>query len=474
MKYLYILLFIFIQACVPAKILNVSAPGPNDLWIQLLIREKIKEIMDNENLFDTITYEDSNNLILKKTLLLGTPNAETIGKNLTIDEKSFIYIAGETTGGIYNAASVGTRDLIFGRYDSQMNPIVNGTRQIGGAGISLNVQDIAVDSNGNTYITGNTNHHFRGAQLFGTTDMFLIKLDPNGNELWGIQIGIANTSISPAKITLDSLENVYITGRSTGSFGGLLNGANGFIAKFNSINGNEEWVQQIAFPQAQSFPTGLTFDKTTNTIYVAGVTNANYKNNKRPAIGNQDIFIFKYDSQGNRQFFAQLGAISKSLDSASITVDLSGNVFVGGTSNGRFEDKLTGTSWLGTIAKYDSSGVLQWVRQFGPDSAPPKQAVIRSIITDIHGNVFTTGHTNGNILDGGDDSLGVQDAFITKHNSSGQIQRIQQVGAPGATISGNGLGLDPQGNLYVIGNTNSGINEAPISGTNDMFLLKYR
>ncbi|EMO06808.1 putative lipoprotein [Leptospira interrogans serovar Icterohaemorrhagiae str. Verdun HP] len=49
MKYLYILLFIFIQACVPAKILNVSAPGPNDLWIQLLIREKIKEIMNNEN-----------------------------------------------------------------------------------------------------------------------------------------------------------------------------------------------------------------------------------------------------------------------------------------------------------------------------------------------------------------------------------------------------------------------------------------
>ncbi|EMG12292.1 hypothetical protein LEP1GSC151_0137 [Leptospira interrogans serovar Grippotyphosa str. LT2186] len=70
MKYLYILLFIFIQACVPAKILNVSAPGPNDLWIQLLIREKIKEIMDNENLFDTITYEDSNNLILKKLYYL--------------------------------------------------------------------------------------------------------------------------------------------------------------------------------------------------------------------------------------------------------------------------------------------------------------------------------------------------------------------------------------------------------------------
>lgn len=277
-----------------AKVVGLPDPGPNDLWMQLLIRDKIEEIMDKEDLFDTITYENSNNLILKKTLLLGAPNSNTIGRNLIVDERGSIYIAGETTGGIYNAAPVGIRDLIFGRYDSQMNPIVNGTRQIGGARISLNVQDIAVDSNGNTFITGNTRNHFRGAQLFGTDDMFLIKLDSNGNELWGIQIGIANASISPEKITLDSLENVYITGRSSGPFGGLLSGPNGFIAKFNSVNGNQEWANQIAFPQASSFPKGLTFDKTTNTIYVAGITSADFKNNKIPSIGNNDIFIFKF------------------------------------------------------------------------------------------------------------------------------------------------------------------------------------
>ncbi|UOG35372.1 SBBP repeat-containing protein [Leptospira noguchii] len=473
MKQFYFLLFIFFPMCT-AKVVGVPDPGSNDLWIQLLIRDKIEEIMDNEDLFDTITYSDSNNIILKKTLLLGAPNAHTSGKNLIVGARSSIYITGETTGGVYNAASVGIRDLIFGRYDSQMNPIGNSTRQIGNAGVSLEVQDIAVDSNGNTYITGNTNHHFRGAQLLGTTDMFLIKLDPDGNELWGIQKGFANSALSPVKIILDSLENVYITGRSTGPYGGTESGANGFIAKFNNVDGNEEWAKQIAFPQAQSFPTGLTFDKTTNMIYVTGITDADYKNNKKPAIGQNDIFIFKYDSQGNRQFFAQLGTISKSLDNASITVDLSGNVFVGGTSNGRFNQQFGGTSWLGTIAKYDSLGTLEWIQQFGPNSAPPKQAVIRSIITDIHGNVFTTGYTNGNILDGGDDSLGVQDAFITKHNSSGQVQWAEQIGTPGATISGNGLGLDSQGNLYVIGDTNRGINKTPIVGTQAMFLVKYK
>ncbi|WP_036026446.1 SBBP repeat beta-propeller lipoprotein, LipL53 family [Leptospira noguchii] len=474
MKRFYFLLFIFFPMCT-AKVVGVPDPGPNDLWIQLLIRDKIEEIMDNEDLFDTITYPDSNNIILKKTLLLGSPNADTTGKNLIVGANSSIYITGETTGRVYNAASVGIQDLIFGRYDSQMNPIANSTSQIGKAGVSLEVQDIAVDSNGNTYITGNTKNHFRGIQLFGATDMFLIKLDPNGNELWGIQKGFANKELLPAKIILDSLENVYITGRSSGPYGGPESGANGFIAKFSNVDGNEEWAKQIAFPQAQSFPMGLTFDKTKNMIYVTGITDADYENNKKPAIGNQDIFIFKYDSQGNRQFFAQLGIISKSLDNASITVDISGNVFVSGTSNGRFNQQLGGTSWLGTIIKYDSLGTLEWIQQFGPTSSvPQKHAVILSIITDIHGNVFTTGYTNGNILDGGDDSLGVQDAFITKHNSSGQVLWTEQIGIPGATISGNGLGLDPQGNLYVIGNTDRGINKTPVIGRRDMFLVKYK
>lgn len=86
MKRFYFLLFTFFQMCT-AKAMGLPDPGPNDLWMQLLIRDKIEEIMDKEDLFDTITYENSNNLILKKTLLLGAPNSNTIGRNLIVDEK---------------------------------------------------------------------------------------------------------------------------------------------------------------------------------------------------------------------------------------------------------------------------------------------------------------------------------------------------------------------------------------------------
>ncbi|GIM21926.1 hypothetical protein KHM19_11090 [Leptospira borgpetersenii] len=471
MKRFYIFLLTFFQMCTPAKIVGVPAPGPNNYWIQFLIQKEIEEIIGNDNLSELSTPQDSDKLTLKHTLLLGAPNADTSGKSLIVDEKGFIYITGDTNGSVYRAAnSIGIRDLIFGKYDSQMNLIW--TYQIGNARVRLKVEDIAVDSNENTYIIGSTKELFRGAKQEGEDDLFLIKFDSNGNELWSLQNGIPNHSILPSKIALDPSGNIYITGKSTGPFGGPLSGSNGFIAKFDD-KGNKNWVKQIAIPNTRSFPEGLVINKTTSDIYITGSGNADYKKDTASGTGIDDLFILKYDNNGNRQFFAQLGSLGKSFHSKSVTVDLSGNVIVSGTSNGRFNDQLTGTSWLGTIVKYDSFGNLQWVQQFGPDSAPPEQAVILSIITDIHGNIFTTGHTNGNILNGTDNSSGVQDAFITKHNSSGQIKWMQQIGIPNATIFGNGLGLDSKGNLYVIGNTNRGINETPIIGANDMFLIKY-
>lgn len=147
---------------------------------------------------------------------------------------------------------------------------------------------------------------------------------------------------------------------------------------------------------------------------------------------------------------------------------------IGGSSDGRFETTLGGVNILGTIVKYDSRGTLQWVHQFGPINNLLKETNVNSIITDKNGNIFTTGFTNGNILNRKSNSLGDYDAFLTKHNSSGQNKWIKQIGNPGAKIFGNEIAKDREGNLYVIGDTNSGINGTPINGTNDMFLVKYR
>ncbi|EKR07297.1 beta-propeller repeat protein [Leptospira kirschneri serovar Valbuzzi str. 200702274] len=147
--------------------------------------------------------------------------------------------------------------------------------------------------------------------------------------------------------------------------GGPLTGWNGFIIKFKS-NGDEDWIRQIGVERAQSSSKGITFDKITGNIYIIGIGNINYETNAPSSIGDEDIFIFKYDSNGNGRFFAQLGSADTSFYEASITVDPFGSILIGGSSNGRFETTLGGTNKLGTIIKYDSRGTLQWVRQFGP------------------------------------------------------------------------------------------------------------
>ncbi|EMF80963.1 beta-propeller repeat protein [Leptospira weilii serovar Topaz str. LT2116] len=472
MNRICIFLSIFLQACIPAKIVGVPAPGTNDSWIQLLVRGIAKiEAIDSVFSESTDLEEDSKTFELERALSIGAPNASSIARGLTVDEKGSIYIAGTISGGARNTGGAfGIQDIIFGKYDSQINPIW--TKQIGDANASVYVSDITIDTNDNVYVTGHIDGNYLTA-LTGIEDMFLIKLDSEGNQLWLRQKGIANHRIFPRKMTLDSAGNIYIVGHTDGPFGGPLTGTNGFIIKFKS-NGDEDWVRQIGVAKANSPSQGIAFDKTTNNVYITGIGNANYKTNTLPSIGIRDVFIFKYDSNGNGRFFAQLGFTGKSFNEASIAVDPFGNILIGTSSDGRFETTLGGTSWLGTIVKYDSTGTRQWIRQFGPPGDSHIQAQVNSIITDKNGNIFTTGFTNGNILEDGDGPLGNQDVFITKYNSSGQSKWIERIGVPGAIIFGNELKFDPTGNLYVIGNTNRGINGAPRRGMTDIFVAKYK
>lgn len=481
MNYFFILICLLFQTCNPAKLLNVRPPEANGNWIQFLFREKL-ETIDTVLPENVPSDENPNSLELEWTLLAGTPNTMTTNKGFAVDQNGSIYVTGDTNGGVYGPGPIGTRDLILGKYNSQKNTIW--TQQVGTAGVGLQVEGVAVDPNGNAYVTGHTNGNFANP-LVGAEDLFLIKFNSaDGARVWTRQIGLPGVrivgggySIVPKGIAVDTFGNSYIVGNSTGAFGGPETGPNGFIIKFDT-DGNQRWVSQLAIRNAQSFPRGVAFDRITGNVYMVGTGTANFATDTFPGLGgnaNSDLFILRYDANnGNRQFFAQLGSALRTTEGSSITVDSSGNVFAGGTSKADYGSGADGTSWLGTLVKYNSLGVLQWVRQVGPIRGAGKQTVIETIVSDTEGNVFTTGRTNGNIPDGSADSLGRNDAFLTKHDSSGQSQWLRQIGTPGATITGNGIGSDRNGNLYGSGSTDRGINGVPTQGGSDLFIVKYK
>jgi hypothetical protein len=139
--------------------------------------------------------------------------------------------------------------------------------------------------------------------------------------------------------------------------------------------------------------------------------------------------IAKYDSSGAIQFKRDLAAF---LDFHAVTTDSSGNIYICGTSNTGFG----GSGFRGmAIAKLDSTGVLVSQASFGGGSVESRA---RGVNIDTSGNIYVSGSYN---------SGGTVNSMLVKLNSSLAVQWSQ-------TLGGN-LGaykkpaFDTSGNIYV-------------------------
>jgi hypothetical protein len=130
---------------------------------------------------------------------------------ITTDSNGYIYITGRSEGD-------GTgMDFVTIKYDP------NGTqlwaaRYNGPADWTDWPFEIAVDSQGNVYVTGYSCD--QGPYGIIDPDYATIKYDPEGNELWVARYdgppGPGNSHDSSRAIALDSTGNVYVTGNSKG------------------------------------------------------------------------------------------------------------------------------------------------------------------------------------------------------------------------------------------------------------------
>ncbi len=473
-----IVVFILLQACSAEHLYNFSNPETREYWFRFLVQQGdiISEIdMETEIRTETIGFEtevsdeDLDSLGLQWTLLQGAPRARTYGVNVGTDRNDFIYVAGDTNEALFQEQLIGRRDVILGKYDSHKNIIWR--RQIGASQALLQVKDFGVDPNGNSYILSLTWNDFAGPAS-GKSELFLIKFNSEGTQIWAKRVGNRGLyDMYPHKMAIDQLGNSYVIGNSTGSFEGNTTRGCTFILKFDT-NGNQIWVKQIVITGAIIIPNGVTIDKVTGNIYMTGSGNVNFETFSSLSADTSFLFIFKYNSNGSRQFFAQLGFTSSITEGISISLDPLSNVFVGGKTNFDLESGEQ-TNFRGFLVKYDSSGVLQWIRYFGPIHLD-KQTVVNAILTDEVGNVFLTGRSNANLLDEVQSSIGNENLFLTKHNSSGEIKWFQQVGTAETSINSRGLARDSEGSIYCTGYSNGSINKVSKIGFQDLFLLKYR
>lgn len=273
---------------------------------------------------------------------------------------------------------------------------------------------------------------------------------------WGVQIGTSGEEMF-TDVASDRAGNSYVVGRTDGDLVGASQGQkDGFIAKYNS-EGGLQWQDQFGTSGTEEV-TGVTVDHDLN-VYVFGQTNNTIGDQR---FGRVDVFIRKYNSQGDVQWTKQYGTSGGDYPSR-ITVDENSNCYAIGKTTGDWATESEG-SYDAFLLKLDSEGKQIWVSQFGSSGSDEG----RDVTFNSEGDVFVVGQTNGDLAGVNE---GNQDGFFAKLNDQGEVQWIQQFGSS-QQDQASGIALDNAGNIYIGGWTGGVLGDRQY-GNGDAYLALF-
>jgi hypothetical protein len=301
----------------------------------------------------------------------------------------------------------------------------------GATGVSANGQD-------NVFVIGTTEGSLGGPHAGGGLDLYWAKYDSVGNRQLIVQFGTSYADEGRG-IASDGLDSVYISGRTPGD---LYGGVGTFLAKYDTA-GSLVWGRQLGY--FLSDPTAPLPDGQ-GSVYIAGTTQAD------------DLWLAQYDALGNQNWIKQFGT-SYGDYAVGLSADALGNIYVAGWTLGDFGGPNAGSSDA-FLAKFDSAGDLQWVKQLGSSTWD----YVKGVSADGLGNIFVAGDTQGSL---GGSNAGGADAFLAKYNSAGDFQWVKQLGT--SAIDGlTEVAADQLGNAYVSGSFGGNI-----QGFADPFVAKF-
>jgi hypothetical protein len=235
----------------------------------------------------------------------------------------------------------------------------SGTKQLGTSSWD-EAKDITSDSSGNVYITGYTQGGLDGNATVGGMDLFVVKYNSSGVKQWTKQLGTSYEDYG-WDITSDSSDNVYVTGFTKGSLDGKTHTAVGsndfFVVKYNS-SGVKQWTQLLG-ADATDRGYGITSDSSGN-VYVTGETTGigTVGLDGNTSYGGLDLFVVKYNSSGVKQWTKQ-GGTSGHEYAWDITADSSGNVYIAGSTGGGLDGNTNAGNRDLFVVKYDTNGNKQ-------------------------------------------------------------------------------------------------------------------
>lgn len=348
-----------------------------------------------------------------------------------------------------------------------------------GFGFQSGIDDMAMDAEGSTYVTG----FIRGATDFdgplytgqgGEVDpthdnMYLVKYDEDGKFVWvrhapNIYPSTFDVCSYGYGVAVGPADEVYVTGKvgcPTDFDGPLVTGQGGeveisdsretemFIAKYDA-NGVFQWVRTssssikygtlggaagtgIAVGQDGSFHVFGYFNISLD-LDGAGATD---QGGEFGTTISQNPFIVKYSAGGSLEWaHTPQGGVDPD---GEVVIASSGAVYVGGTFGYNSfldfdgptiqgqEGEIYTDSWSPFVAQYSSAGIFQWVRS----ASGQNSIILNGMDADPNQNIYITGTIEENVDfdgpnmtgEGGEyTSPGITSMYVAKYNEYGTFE----------------------------------------------------
>ncbi|MFZ4856817.1 MAG: beta strand repeat-containing protein, partial [Desulfuromonadaceae bacterium] len=308
---------------------------------------------------------------------------------------------------------------------------------------------------------------------------------------WATNFGYAGQNAHTFAIATDASGNSYVAGYFESDHLKLSDSitltsssfTNGFVAKMDAA-GTVLWGTKLSDNGGIDLRS-IAVDGSGN-VFVGGSISENSTNLPITKIGNlSDAFAAKLDGSGNVLWAKNFGGSVASAYGQGISVDASGNVYLGG----RFEGNNLTTPALAKIGnqdafafKLDNNGDIIWAKNFGGTDAG---AYAQGIAADDSGNVYLGGYSYNIGSNNTDEThlttppltrIGKRDAFAFKLDSSGAVIWAKNFGgAVDVSTYGNGIAVDSSGNVYLTGYFENGDLTTPLItkiGVKDAFVFK--
>ncbi|HZI15062.1 MAG TPA: SBBP repeat-containing protein [Myxococcus sp.] len=324
-------------------------------------------------------------------------------------------------------------------------------------------------SQGNVYTAGYTTGMF-GLESVGGQDVFVTNHDAQGTLLWVRQLGSPAHDRAVA-MTADPAGNVYVTGYTWGSLvTGVPNrgGTDIFVAKYNA-QGERLWVRQLG-TEMDDFGTGVAVRRNgQDGLVVAGYSLGRFDSSASP--GNYDVVVVKFDQAGNEYWRQQFGT-GRSDVALGVALGDSEDIYIAGHTQGSLDGVTSpGTTVDLFVACYGLSGHQRWVRQLGSTSDEYGTGVaVRRASPEGPDLIYVSGYTFG-ALDG-NVRAGSYDAVLVKYDGAGNRQWTRQLGTTTSDYA-QGVAVDDAGNVHLAGYTAGSLAGNPSLGGTDLFAATY-